>query len=91
MPTPEQIEAARKAAPPFWRDTANCEKHIAKMLTAAEAKPRVKVKPLVVDFNEPLNGNGIDRLRLWLSDPDTFPPIDLDDAEEILSALEDQS
>ena len=33
--TEKQIEAAKKASPPFWRSTDNCEKHIKKMLHAA--------------------------------------------------------
>lgn len=35
MVNEKQIGAARKACPPFWRDTDQCEKHIAKMLRAA--------------------------------------------------------
>lgn len=37
MITKEATEAAKKAAPPFWRDTANFEKHVSKILTAALA------------------------------------------------------
>lgn len=39
------------------------------------------------EMNKPLNG--VDRLRMWHTDPDTFDPIDLDDAEEILSVIDD--
>lgn len=40
-------------------------------------------------MSEPLNG--VDRLRLWLTDPDTFSSIDLTDAEDVLERYDAQA
>lgn len=37
-------------------------------------------------LNKPLDA--IDRLILWVTDPDTFDPISLEDAEEIVKHIE---
>lgn len=42
---------------------------------------------LKAELDKPLNG--IDRLRMWVADPETFSPIDLDDAEEILERIDE--
>jgi hypothetical protein len=41
---------------------------------------------LKAELDKPLNG--IDRLRMWLADPETFDPISPEDAEEILAKID---
>lgn len=48
----EQIEKAKKAAPPFWRSTDNFDKHVKKMVRAAisAVEPKVKAEPDCVNM-----------------------------------------
>lgn len=38
------------------------------------------------EMSQPLNA--VDRLRLWVSDPDTFDQPDFDDAEELIEYID---